>query len=469
MKDLLAIAAQNTIVAGILAILVYGLTRVSRRPPVAHLLWLVVLAKLIGPPVLPVDVMGLFAARSRSSPATAAGTWPRRRCLRRPVAVRLSRGSQGPRRAIPRQRRRRTPSGILGRRSSGHPGLMAQPLHNGHRSRPPPREHRAHRDRSGLDRRIGPVRSDRAAADHPVRSHDPRNAGSPAALASHGRGAGREAGRAPRSRSAADRRRWRPHGLVCGTPADHRLAGRLSASSTTSRRRWCCRTNWPISPSRSLGPRGRAGDFPALLVEPDGRVGSPPAPSGRRPVLRRLGRVGLSGPEERLCRGAVQGGHAGRTYPPPAPALASSFLNHGVLKGRIEAVLEGGRPRQVSPGAALFLAATAIVLLPSFMPSVPAADAIPPAASPSQAQDRREAPAPVRGKIEGTVTVEGTNEPVSGATVRVMLGRQTNGLSRSTTTRSPRKRTRTGITQSKRRSAICAIGRFDAPCRDTGP
>ena len=76
MKDLLAIAAQNTIVAGILAILVYGLTRVWRRPPVAHLLWLVVLAKLIGPPVLPVDVMGLFVAGSRSSPATAVGTWP---------------------------------------------------------------------------------------------------------------------------------------------------------------------------------------------------------------------------------------------------------------------------------------------------------------------------------------------------------------------------------------------------------
>ena len=36
-----------------------------------------------------------------------------------------------------------------------------------------------------------------------------------------------------------------------------------------------------------------------------------------------------------------------------APALASSFLNRGGLKGRIEAVLEGGRPRQVSPGAAL--------------------------------------------------------------------------------------------------------------------
>ena len=112
-----------------------------------------------------------------------------------------------------------------------------------------------------------------------------------------------------------------------------------------------------------------------------------------------------------------------------APALASSFLNQSVLKGRIEAVLEGGRPRQVSPGAALLLATAAIVLLPSYMPSVPSAIAVPPAASPSQDQTDERPRAQGLGRIEGTVTVKGTNEPVSGATVRVMLGRQTNGLS----------------------------------------
>src|SRR5262249_20395499 len=62
--NLLAIAAQNMIVAGILAILVYGLTRIWRRPPVAHLLWLIVLAKFIGPPVLPVGLTGIFAHRA---------------------------------------------------------------------------------------------------------------------------------------------------------------------------------------------------------------------------------------------------------------------------------------------------------------------------------------------------------------------------------------------------------------------
>jgi hypothetical protein len=68
MNNLLAIAAQNTIVAAILSILVLGLTRFWRRPPVAHILWLLVLAKLIGPPVLPVDVTGRFASRPAIEP-----------------------------------------------------------------------------------------------------------------------------------------------------------------------------------------------------------------------------------------------------------------------------------------------------------------------------------------------------------------------------------------------------------------
>jgi hypothetical protein len=46
MNDILSIAAQNTIVAGVLDVVVYALTRVRRRPPVAHVLWSLVLAKL---------------------------------------------------------------------------------------------------------------------------------------------------------------------------------------------------------------------------------------------------------------------------------------------------------------------------------------------------------------------------------------------------------------------------------------
>ncbi len=68
MNDLLAIAAQNTIVAGILGILVFGLTRLWRRPPIAHILWLLVLAKLVGPPLLHVDVTSLLARRPTIEP-----------------------------------------------------------------------------------------------------------------------------------------------------------------------------------------------------------------------------------------------------------------------------------------------------------------------------------------------------------------------------------------------------------------
>ncbi|HVX14989.1 MAG TPA: M56 family metallopeptidase [Pirellulales bacterium] len=55
MNDLPLIAAQNTVVAFALAILVYGLTRKLRNPPLAHALWLLVLLKLVAPPVLRVD------------------------------------------------------------------------------------------------------------------------------------------------------------------------------------------------------------------------------------------------------------------------------------------------------------------------------------------------------------------------------------------------------------------------------
>jgi hypothetical protein len=68
----------------------------------------------------------------------------------------------------------------------------------------------------------------------------------------------------------------------------------------------------------------------------------------------------------------------------------------------------------------------------------------------------------MRRKVQGTVTVKGTNEPVSGATVRVMLGRQTKGLSLYNDAA-------TATTDASGHYAIEAplghvrIGRFDAP------
>lgn len=55
MNDLFVFAAHNTVVAFVVAFFVYGLARMWRNPPVAHLLWLVVLLKLVAPPVMRVE------------------------------------------------------------------------------------------------------------------------------------------------------------------------------------------------------------------------------------------------------------------------------------------------------------------------------------------------------------------------------------------------------------------------------
>jgi beta-lactamase regulating signal transducer with metallopeptidase domain len=55
MNELLFFAAHNALAALVLALVVYPVTRVWRNPPAAHLLWLVVLLKLIGPPVIEVN------------------------------------------------------------------------------------------------------------------------------------------------------------------------------------------------------------------------------------------------------------------------------------------------------------------------------------------------------------------------------------------------------------------------------
>jgi beta-lactamase regulating signal transducer with metallopeptidase domain len=55
MNDLFALAAQNTIVALVLALVVYGLARLWRNPPVVHVLWLLVLLKLVAPPLLSLE------------------------------------------------------------------------------------------------------------------------------------------------------------------------------------------------------------------------------------------------------------------------------------------------------------------------------------------------------------------------------------------------------------------------------
>ena len=55
MNDLFLFAAHNTVVALLLALVVFALTRVWHNPPLAHALWLLVLLKLVAPPVMRVD------------------------------------------------------------------------------------------------------------------------------------------------------------------------------------------------------------------------------------------------------------------------------------------------------------------------------------------------------------------------------------------------------------------------------
>ena len=64
MSNLLEIAAQNTVVALVFAVFVYGLTRNWRSPQVAHVLWLLVLLKLVSPPILRIDLSGIRQTRS---------------------------------------------------------------------------------------------------------------------------------------------------------------------------------------------------------------------------------------------------------------------------------------------------------------------------------------------------------------------------------------------------------------------
>src|SRR5271166_5258824 len=68
MNYLFAFAAQNTVVAVIMALFVSGLTRIWRNPPVAHVLWLLVLLKLVAPPVMRIDWTAL---RLESTPAVS--------------------------------------------------------------------------------------------------------------------------------------------------------------------------------------------------------------------------------------------------------------------------------------------------------------------------------------------------------------------------------------------------------------
>lgn len=77
MNDLLAIAAHNTFAAIVLSLVVLGLTRLWRNPPVAHVLWLVVLLKLLAPPLVRLDWPRAGPPEVRHANRRALTEWPR--------------------------------------------------------------------------------------------------------------------------------------------------------------------------------------------------------------------------------------------------------------------------------------------------------------------------------------------------------------------------------------------------------
>jgi beta-lactamase regulating signal transducer with metallopeptidase domain len=67
MEPFLVFLARNTVAALLLAVVVYGVTRVWRSPPVVHVLWLLVLVKLVVPPMMGIEWTRLVpSARSEN-------------------------------------------------------------------------------------------------------------------------------------------------------------------------------------------------------------------------------------------------------------------------------------------------------------------------------------------------------------------------------------------------------------------
>ena len=82
MESLVHILLSNAVVATLMAAMVAAVSRICRRPALTHSLWLVVMLKLVTPPLVPVSlpVANIFSAIG-SSPAIAhvdhaALSWP---------------------------------------------------------------------------------------------------------------------------------------------------------------------------------------------------------------------------------------------------------------------------------------------------------------------------------------------------------------------------------------------------------
>ena len=66
--------AENTVGAAILALAVFGITRFWRNPTVRHALWLLVLLKLVAPPLISIPLIRTSVRATPSSPQIAASS-----------------------------------------------------------------------------------------------------------------------------------------------------------------------------------------------------------------------------------------------------------------------------------------------------------------------------------------------------------------------------------------------------------
>src|SRR5436305_227170 len=76
METLLRIGLSNAMVAAALGIVVVGISRCCRRPALVHSLWLLVLLKLVTPPLWTVPIGGLFPAPHPAQPDSSAPPAP---------------------------------------------------------------------------------------------------------------------------------------------------------------------------------------------------------------------------------------------------------------------------------------------------------------------------------------------------------------------------------------------------------
>ena len=77
MNAILEMALSNALVAGLMAVVVFGISRIFRRPALIHSLWLLVLIKLVTPPIVPVPIEVSWLERpSRVARPEERRAWP---------------------------------------------------------------------------------------------------------------------------------------------------------------------------------------------------------------------------------------------------------------------------------------------------------------------------------------------------------------------------------------------------------